>query len=233
MLLAVLLGTRPLAAQTPAEIRAQIAAQVAQQSPPFPFLPPSPRAPSLSVILVRDMGVQSAAQLRGPHSYYSVHFALAHTQLPRAATLKLTYHFDRSLPSQSSTLQLRLNNTLLAVITSPPLPQADGHFAFLSVPTPPELLIRDNELTFEFTGGGVFQSQTTTTLPFVFLSHPTPRCCAPPASSPPGSASWAAPSRSASPSPSARSPPATSSSSATATPPFLPRSHPRRPRALH
>jgi cellulose synthase (UDP-forming) len=107
--------------------------------------------------------------MRGPHSYYSVHFALAHTELPRAATLNLTYHFDRSLAPQSATLELRLNNTLLTVISSPALPQADGHFGFLSVPIPPELLIRDNELTFEFTGGGVFPSQMTNTPPLAAI----------------------------------------------------------------
>jgi cellulose synthase (UDP-forming) len=166
VLLAVLLGTRPLAAQTAAEIRAQIAAQVASQVAQqiaVPVPPAESKSSILTRITLKDMGVQSAAQLRGPHSYYSVHFALAHTQLPRAATLNLTYHFDRSLPSQSATLQLRLNNTLLTVITSPSSPEPAGHFAVLSIPIPPELLIRDNELTFEFTGGGVFQSQAANT----------------------------------------------------------------------
>jgi cellulose synthase (UDP-forming) len=48
------------------------------------------------------MGVQRAAEFSGPHSYYSVHFVLAHTQLPRAASLNITYRFDSQLAAHSA-----------------------------------------------------------------------------------------------------------------------------------
>jgi cellulose synthase (UDP-forming) len=189
---------------------------------------PIPRTGSIATrITFADMGIQRSADLRGPHSYASVHFALAHTLLPQTATLDLTYHFDRLLPPAGASIQVRLNDTPLTLIDAPEVPMADGAFAFLRISVPAELLIRDNELSFEFNGGEpglegtrpagkgpkavalprslanigassslnilsdpvpfqgdlsllplpLFDSalQTTTTVPFVFLTQPSPR----------------------------------------------------------
>ncbi len=174
-----------------------------------------------TTLTLNDMGVERVAEMRGPHSYYSVHFALAHTQLPRTASLGLTYHFDRSLAMHAGsapggTIQVRLNNTPLGTIRAPEHGQDEGEFGFVRMAVPADLLIRDNDLTFEFSGGGglgagsgkasalplaeigasselqiasdpipfkldlgllplpLFDSalQTTTTIPFVFLTQP-------------------------------------------------------------
>jgi len=185
-------------------------------------LPAVPAATPTAIttrITLKDMGVEQTADMRGLHAYSSVHFALSHTQLPRSATLNLTYHFDRRLAQPSggvpATIQVRLNNTALTIIPAPSTPQLRGQFDFVSVAIPSDLLIRDNELTFEFSANGaqlpplsagtslasigatsnltilsdplpfqrdlsllplpIYDSalQTTTTVPFVFLTQPS------------------------------------------------------------
>ncbi|WP_255462483.1 UDP-forming cellulose synthase catalytic subunit [Granulicella sp. WH15] len=169
-------------------------------------------------ITLKDMGVHNSVEMRGPHSYYSVKFTLGHTRLPRRATLDLTYHFSSELPPHTGTIKVTLNGSPIAEIAAPDQPQQYAEYGFVALPIPAELLIRDNDITFEFTGGTVSQSgkatssivlanigasstlliagdrvpfqkdlgllplplfdtdlQTTTTIPFVFLSPPTPQ----------------------------------------------------------
>lgn len=166
-------------------------------------------------ITLKDMGVQSVAELRGPHAYYSVHFTLPHTQLPRHASLKVSYHFNRSIGPHAGSIQVRLNNTPLADIFPSAIPQEDNQYDIADLPVSPDILIRDNDITFEYSAKGVIPTadkgkamtsvsvgassvleiasspipfkndlsllplplfdsdlQTTTTIPFVFLSQP-------------------------------------------------------------
>jgi cellulose synthase (UDP-forming) len=109
-------------------------------------------------ITLKDMGVQRAADLHGPHSYYSVHFVLPHTQVPTRSTLRLTYHFSRALAAHSGTIQARLNNNALGAIQSPDVSQGEDEWAVAEISVPSEFLVRDNELTFEFNGNAVFQT---------------------------------------------------------------------------
>jgi cellulose synthase (UDP-forming) len=106
-------------------------------------------------ITLKDMGVQSAVDMHGPHSFYSVGFVLAHGRLPRLATLNLSYHFSAALLSHTGMLTVSVNKTPIAQIAAPSHSQQDREYGFAALPVPAELLVRNNEITFEFTGGTV------------------------------------------------------------------------------
>ncbi len=103
-------------------------------------------------IAFKDLGVAAAVEMRGPHSFYSLHLTLPLTEMPKRATLQMSYHFSNMLWPHSGHAVLRLNNTPLADLQAPEPAQADGQFAVTSIAVPAELLIRENELTVEFDG---------------------------------------------------------------------------------
>ncbi len=105
-----------------------------------------------TTITLRDMGVRSTLELQGPHSFNSAGFVLGHSRIPRQATLNLTYHFSPDLASHRGDIKVSLNSTPIALISAPIRPQGPSEFAFVALPIPAELLIRNNEFTFEFTG---------------------------------------------------------------------------------
>jgi cellulose synthase (UDP-forming) len=110
-------------------------------------------------IRFKDMGVTDEAELRGPHSYYTLHFILPHTLLPKTAQLTLGYRFSSELRNAGAALiRLSLNKTLIATITPDTAADRVGRYNILPIAVPAELLIRDNELTVEFTGNGVLQT---------------------------------------------------------------------------
>jgi len=110
-------------------------------------------ASTTTKITFKDMGVAEKADMEGGHSYYSLRFVLPHTQLPRTATLNLSYHFDRLLAPKNSTIQVRLNETSIGTLTPPAVGQQSGQYGYTSFVVPPELLIRENTISFEFDGG--------------------------------------------------------------------------------
>lgn len=168
-----------------------------------------------SMITLKDMGVVGAAEMRGSHAYASVHFVLPHTQMPREAKLRLSYHFSRALGPHGGSIQIRLNNSLLGEVVAPVVAEDENQFSYATLPVSPELLVRDNDLSFEFKGSSVLATgesakslltakigessaievvsspleikndlsllplpfydgalQTTTTIPFVFMTTP-------------------------------------------------------------
>jgi cellulose synthase (UDP-forming) len=169
------------------------------------------------VISLKEMGVKSAIEMRGPHSYSAIHFALSHQLVPAQATLNLTYSIDPSLDPQSTTLQINLNGTSIATLRPAPGAAGNAGLAMIAIPISSVLLVRNNTVTFEFKGSAVMEReeqakahvlcriaptstfdvtgdwlrlgndlgqlplplldselQTTTTIPFVFLSPPSP-----------------------------------------------------------
>jgi cellulose synthase (UDP-forming) len=122
--------------------------------------PESPYAISNEKISLKDMGVQSIIDMHGPHSSYSVGFVLGHDLMPRHATLDLVYHFNPSILPHSGSIKVLLNNTLVGEIKTPEQAQRDDEQAFVSLPLPAELLVRDNDITFEFTGGITLQVES-------------------------------------------------------------------------
>jgi len=199
-----------------------MAAQISEAKPEYVSLlvPQTPVVMSGEAndkITLKDMGVHDAVEMHGPHSYSSVGFVLGHGRIPKRATLNLSYHFSSALAPHSGMIVVLVNKIPIAKIAAPDQPQGDQDYSFAALPVPADLLVRDNEITFEFTGGTVFAPeaqtkqevlgsiganstlfvagdaipfkndlsllplplfdpdvQSTTTIPFVFLTNPTP-----------------------------------------------------------
>jgi len=111
------------------------------------------------VLNLKDMGLTNPIEMRGPHSYYSLHFTLSYVIMPRRAALKLNYSIDPSLDPRSTTLGVILNGIRITALAPPPATELHGGFATVLVPIPDAVLVRNNVLTFEFTGSGVMQQE--------------------------------------------------------------------------
>jgi cellulose synthase (UDP-forming) len=98
-----------------------------------------------------ELGVPATINMRGTDAYHKVNFAIPQNEVVRQATLHLVYHFSPGLIPSMSHLKLMLNGTLFATL---PVPQNPGANPMLEtdVTLPAELLVRNNELTFEFIG---------------------------------------------------------------------------------
>ena len=120
-----------------------------------------PAAPALNlqVLTLKDLGQKNGIGMRGPHSYYSVHFTLSHALVPRQATLKLLYSIDSSLDPHSTSLRVNLNGSPIATLAPPPPTEMRNDMAMVEIPVSDALLVRSNTLTFEFTGSGVMLSE--------------------------------------------------------------------------
>jgi len=126
-----------------------------------------------NIFTLADLGVSEAIVLRGVDAYHTVYFSLPQTQVVKTATMRLRYHFSPGLIPGLSHLKVSLNGTVFATlpVTSPPTPPApaiqagpaNGPTASITrdessalfeatVALPAEMLIRDNQLTFEFVG---------------------------------------------------------------------------------
>jgi cellulose synthase (UDP-forming) len=177
----------------------------------------NPNGNNLQVISLKDMGVKNAIEMRGPHSYATVHFTLSHQLVPKQGTLNLNYSIDPKLDPHSTSLQISLNGTAISILRPAPGSDDANGLASVKIPVSNLLLVRSNTLTFEFFGSGVMEQeeqarehilcrlfpsstleavgdwlhlgndlshlplplldselQSTTTIPFVFLSQPTP-----------------------------------------------------------
>ncbi|WP_263409625.1 UDP-forming cellulose synthase catalytic subunit [Terriglobus tenax] len=120
-------------------------------------------APSASVpvtgkviqITLKEMGVDGALELRGPHNYYPVGFSLPYTFVARRAVLKVSYKLAPSVIPHAGMLRVSVNNTNVG-----DLPVVNtGGYAYAELELPSDALIRSNGLTFEFTSNGVFQTE--------------------------------------------------------------------------
>ncbi len=115
-------------------------------------------AEASDMVTLKDMGIDRAIEMRGPHSFYSVGFVLSNSRIPRRGQINLTYHFSPEALAPNTSIDVRLNNTTIGHIVAPGKPQQTGEYGFVTFPVPAELLIRSNQLTFEFIGGGRPQS---------------------------------------------------------------------------
>ena len=112
-------------------------------------------------INLKDMGVHNFVPMHGPHSVYSLGFVLENSRIPRRATLNLNYHFNSVLLPHSGFLKVSLNNIPIAQISAPAQPQRDGEYATVPLSLPADSLVRNNQLTFEFAGGALLQTEAT------------------------------------------------------------------------
>ena len=111
------------------------------------------------VLSLKDMGLLRAIEMRGPHSYYSLHFTLSYAVIPRSATLKLRYGVEPGLDPRSASLGIIVNGISVATLPPEPAAQSSDGLSTASVPIPDSLLVRSNVLTFEFIGSGVMQRE--------------------------------------------------------------------------
>lgn len=111
------------------------------------------------VLTLKDMGLMSPIEMRGPHSYYSLHFTLSYLLFPRRATLRLIFNVAPGVDPHSTALKIMVNGIVVADF--PPSPAPDGNYGTVTtqIDLPGDLLLRSNVLTFEFTGSGVMQRE--------------------------------------------------------------------------
>jgi cellulose synthase (UDP-forming) len=114
-----------------------------------------------NVFSLADIGVSETIVLRGTDAYRTVRFSLPQTEIVKTATMKLRYHFAPGLIPSISHLKVSLNGTLfstIAVDNQPATPastvthDANGTLLETTVTLPADMLVHDNELTFEFVG---------------------------------------------------------------------------------
>jgi len=155
-------GTTPAPVQAPAGGSGLGATNPAAVLPAAAPLPP-PDVTAITAndkISLKDMGVLGTIEMHGPHSYYSEGFVLPHDRIPRHAAIELTYHFSSAILAHTGSITVLVNGSAVGVIHAPEHPQKDGDYAYVSLNVPAELLTRNNELTFEFTGGTALQLET-------------------------------------------------------------------------
>ena len=135
----------------------------AQKNPPArPASAPVPAADEGSFhssFTLKDVGVPEEIVLRGVHASRKVPFSLPHTDVVHQAALRLRYSFSPGLIAQISHLNLSLNGTLIATL---PVPAKRGELQNAldaTIPLPPEMLVRNNVLGFEFIGHYTLQCE--------------------------------------------------------------------------
>jgi cellulose synthase (UDP-forming) len=98
-----------------------------------------------SVFSLADAGVPETIVLRGTDASHTVYFSVPRNEVVKTAELRLRYRFSPGLLAGISHLKVSLNGTPFAT-----LPATADPDAMLALPA--ELLVRDNQLTFEFIG---------------------------------------------------------------------------------
>ena len=135
-----------------------------------------------NIFSLADVGVPDTIVLRGVDAYHTVPFSVPQTEVIKTATMHLRYHFSPGLLPDISHLKVSLNGTLFATlpVTTRPMslssdlsPEAktaesqvlnvtrNENNALLeaTLTLPADMLVHQNELTFEFIGHYTFQCE--------------------------------------------------------------------------
>jgi cellulose synthase (UDP-forming) len=137
-----------------------------------------------NMFTLADVNVPDDIVLRGVDSYHSVFFSVPQTEVVKTATMHIRYHFSPGLLPDISHLKVSLNGTLFATlpVTTRPAyvaPSGDltpeqklaednalsiarnenGAILEATLTMPAEMLVHNNELTFEFIGHYTFQCE--------------------------------------------------------------------------
>ncbi|MBS1816020.1 MAG: UDP-forming cellulose synthase catalytic subunit [Acidobacteria bacterium] len=171
----------PALPTTQTQQQAELAAQMtghgqARQMPPGQFD---------NVFTLADVGVPDTIVLRGVDAQHSVYFSIPQTQVVKTATMRLRYHFSPGLLPSISHLKVMVNGTLFATLPVTTSPKFGDEPADLT-PTqkiaesqtlqvkrenessalleatltmPAEMLVHDNQITFEFIGHYTLQCE--------------------------------------------------------------------------
>jgi cellulose synthase (UDP-forming) len=121
--------------------------------PPHKTKSPPPAAADTaaftSELSLRDLGETGLIQLHGIDNFHTVSFILPANQIIATASLHLVYRFSPQAAA-SGRLKVLLNGTAFATL-QPPAGQQEAEVSQI-IPVPAELLVRQNQLTFEFLG---------------------------------------------------------------------------------
>ncbi len=138
-----------------------------------------------NVFTLADIGVPDTIVLRGVDSYHSVYFSVPQTQVVKTAKMRLRYHFSPGLLPALSHLKVSVNGTLFATLPVTTQPSFVGEPADLTseqkieesnklsvkrvgennallestLDLPAEMLVHDNQITFEFIGHYTLQCE--------------------------------------------------------------------------
>ncbi len=105
-----------------------------------------------TVFTLSDAGVSDPITLHGVDASHSVFFSIAQNQVVRTATMKLRYHFSPGLLPGVSHLTVSINGTLFATLAVDATPRDQSGLLEATLNLPADLLVHNNQLTFEFIG---------------------------------------------------------------------------------
>ena len=103
-----------------------------------------------TVMKLKDLGVPSAITLHGIDAYHPIYFSLPQNEVVQNASLHLYYAFSPSLIPNMSHINVLLNGTLVTTIEMQK--SATNGLLDQTISLPAALLVRHNELSFEFVG---------------------------------------------------------------------------------
>ena len=131
-----------------------------------------------------DVSVPDTIVLRGVDAYHSIFFSVPQTQVVKMATMHIRYHFSPGLIPELSHLKVSLNGTLFATLPVTVQPSYNAQRGDLTpdqkvaeqqtlnvtrnennalleatLTMPAEMLVHNNELTFEFIGHYTLQCE--------------------------------------------------------------------------
>ena len=137
-----------------------------------------------NIFTLADVGVPDTIVLRGVDAYHSIQFSVPQTQIIKTATMHIRYHFSPGLLPDISHLKISLNGTLFATLPVTTHPATSDPGADLSpeekireqqvlnvtrnennalleatLQMPADMLVHQNELTFEFIGHYTFNCE--------------------------------------------------------------------------
>ena len=138
-----------------------------------------------NVFTLADIGVPDTIVLRGVDAYHSLYFSVPQTQVVKSATMHLRFHFSPGLLPALSHLKVSVNGTLFATIPVTAQPNYVGAPQDLTpdekvaasqqlsvrrlgeenalleatLEMPAEMLVHDNQITFEFIGHYTLQCE--------------------------------------------------------------------------
>jgi cellulose synthase (UDP-forming) len=113
--------------------------------------PPAPNEFKSSFTL-KDLGMSSPVEMRGIDSTFNINFSLPQDQIVKTATMHMVYHFSPALIQQMSHIKVMLNGTIVATVQPPATQTAGEAILGQDLTLPAELLVRSNQLSFEFIG---------------------------------------------------------------------------------
>ena len=147
-------------------------------------IPARPVAPGTfdNIFSLADVGVPDTIVLRGVDAYHSTYFSVPQTQVVKTATMHLRYHFSPGLIPALSHLKISLNGTMFATLAvnapskgnigaETTIDQQGNQQSLVvsrnennamleaTLTMPAEMLVHDNELTFEFVGHYTMQCE--------------------------------------------------------------------------